>query len=164
VNPIDVRDLIDHPGASRTVHVVEPVSGLRLELAAVPDDSPIRADLLLESVAEGILASGPVSGRLSLSCARCLNSFEDGIAVAVQELFSPGADAGGEEYPLSPSGEIDIEPMVRDAVLLSIPFSPLCRPDCRGLCERCGGDRNLEECTCGPEPADPRWAALDQLF
>ena len=125
---------------------------------------PVRADLLLESVVEGILVSGPISGRAALSCARCLRWFQDGFGVEVRELFSRGAGPGGEEYPLSVEGEIDIEPMIRDAVLLSLPFSPLCRPDCRGLCERCGGDRNLEDCTCGPEPADPRWAALDGLF
>jgi uncharacterized protein len=164
MNPIDVRDLIDHPGTSRTVHIAEAVAGLRLELAAVPEDVPIRADLLLESVVEGILVSGPVSGRASLSCARCLKSFDDGFDVRVRELFSREAGPGDDEYPLSPSGEIDIESMVRDAILLSMPFSPLCRPDCRGLCERCGGDRNLEDCTCTSEPADPRWAALDGLF
>ena len=53
--------------------------------------------------------------------------------------------------------------MVRDAVLLSMPFSPLCRPDCLGLCERCGGDRNLGECACGPVAADPRWQVLDMI-
>jgi uncharacterized protein len=163
MNAIDVRDLVDRPGTSRSVQVAEPVEGLRLELAAVPDDAPIQADLLLESVVEGILVSGPVAGRVTLSCARCLKSFDDGFGVRVRELFARGADPGGEEYPLPPTGEIDIEPMVRDAVLLSLPFSPLCRPDCLGLCERCGGDRNLGECTCGPAPADPRWAALDDL-
>ena len=164
MNPIDVRDLLDHPGASRTAHVDEPVPGLQLELAAVPEDAPIRGELLLESVAEGILVSGPISGRLAQSCARCLKDFEVDLDVDVQELFTPDAGPDGEEYPLSPEGFIDIEPMVRDAVLLAMPFSPLCRPDCLGLCERCGGDRNLGECTCAPRTADPRWAALDNLF
>jgi uncharacterized protein len=164
MNPIDVRDLLDNPGAARTVQVNEPVPGLRLGLAAVPEDAPIRGDLLLESVVEGILVSGPVRGRLALSCARCLKDFEAALAIEVQELFSRDAGPDGEEYPLSPEGSIDIEPMVRDTVLLAVPFSPLCRPDCLGLCERCGGDRNLVECTCAPETADPRWAALDNLF
>jgi uncharacterized protein len=53
--------------------------------------------------------------------------------------------------------------MVRDAVVLEMPFSPLCRPDCLGLCEVCGGDRNLGECP-GHETTDPRWAALEVLL
>jgi len=86
------------------------------------------------------------------------------LRIEVQELFAPGAGPEGEEYPLSVEGSIDIEPMVRDAVLLAVPFSPLCRPDCRGLCERCGGNRNLDRCSCTTQQADPRWAALDNLF
>ena len=146
------------------MHVDEHVSGLRLELAAVPEETPVRGDLLLESVVEGILVSGPLKGRMTLSCARCLKPFERDFEVDVQDLFAAGAEAGADEYPLGPTGALDLEPMVRDAVLLAMPFSPLCRPDCLGLCERCGGDRNLGECTCPPEVADPRWAALDSLF
>jgi uncharacterized protein len=53
--------------------------------------------------------------------------------------------------------------MVRDAVLLDVPFAPLCRPECLGLCERCGGDRNLGECSC-VETVDPRWADLERFI
>jgi uncharacterized protein len=164
MNPIDVRDLLDQPGASRRVEVREPVEDLRLELAAVPADTPVEAKLLLESVIEGILVSGPLSGRMTLSCARCLTTFEHRFDLRVRELFAAGAGPEGEEYPLEPEGSLDPEPMIRDAVLLAMPFSPLCRSDCRGLCERCGGDRNAGECTCGPETADPRWAALETMI
>src|SRR5919197_1575660 len=126
------------------------------ELAPEAEAEPVRADLLLESVVEGILVSGPISGRARLSCDRCLRPFEKGVGVEVQELFSRSAAPGGEEYLLSSQGEIDIEPMVRDAVLLSLPFSPLCRPGCLGLCERCGGGRNLRGCKCGAGPGGPR--------
>ena len=155
---LDVRDLIDQPGASRTVRVSESIPGLGTELATVPEDDRIRADLLLESVVEGLLVSGPVSGVMVMSCARCLKSFRSEFRLDVQELFVPGAAVVDDEYPIH-EGAIDIEPMIRDAVLLSMPFAPLCRPDCLGLCERCGGDRNLGECVCEPE-ADPRWGPL----
>jgi uncharacterized protein len=160
---IDVRDLIGHPGTSRVVHVDEAVEGLELELSRVPADQPIEADLLLESVVEGILVTGPLQGSMRFSCARCLKTFDQPFSLEVNELFAAQVEAGDDEYPLDPEGAIDIEPMVRDAVLLSMPFSPLCRPDCAGLCARCGGDRNLGECTCSPETVDPRWAALSEL-
>jgi DUF177 domain-containing protein len=161
---IDIRDLVRHPGHSRTVRVDEPVEGLRLELAAVPVDSPIEADLLLESVVEGILVSGPLHGSMRLSCARCLKGFERPFDLEVSELFTSHAEPDDDvEYPLAPEGAIDIEPLVRDTVLLSMPFSPLCRPDCAGLCERCGGDRNLGECMCPPRPADPTWSVLGDI-
>src|SRR5262249_19566905 len=79
----------------------------------------------------------------------------------VHELFAPDASDDGDVYPVS-DGTVDLEPLIRDAVLLAMPFAPLCRPGCLGLCERCGGDRNLNECTCAPE-ADPRWAALEPV-
>jgi DUF177 domain-containing protein len=160
---IDVRDLVGHPGQSREVRVDEPVEGLSSGLATVPEDAPVEAALLLESVVEGILVSGPLRGSMRLSCARCLKTFEQPFDVSVHELFIPGRADDSDEYPLADDGAIDIEPMVRDAVVLSMPFSPLCRPDCQGLCERCGGDRNLGECTCGPAPTDPRWEALSEI-
>jgi uncharacterized protein len=158
---IDVRDLLSQPGASRMVLVSEPVPGLGTELAAVPADHRIDAQLLLESVVEGVLVSGPVSGDMTLICARCLKTFQSDFRLEVQELFTPGAGAEDDEYPVN-EGSIDVEPMIRDAVVLSMPFAPLCRPDCLGLCERCGGERNLGECRCEPE-VDPRWGRLSSL-
>ncbi|HXF56802.1 MAG TPA: DUF177 domain-containing protein [Actinomycetota bacterium] len=158
---IDVRDLVEQPGASRRVRVHEGIPGLATQLAAVPEDRPVGADLLFESVVEGILVTGPVSGQMALTCARCLASFERGFRVEVQELFVPGASGEEDEYPLV-EGFVDLEPMIRDAVILAMPFAPLCRPDCLGLCERCGGNRNLGECAC-PPPTDPRWAPLAGL-
>ena len=160
---IDVRDLMGHPGQSRAVHVDEPVEGLALELATVPVEAPIEGDLLLESVVEGILVSGPLRGSMRLACARCLKTFERPFDLDVSELFVSERSDEAEVYPLDEHGAIDIEPMVRDAVMLSMPFSPLCRPDCAGLCERCGGDRNVGECACGPAVADPRWEVLGEI-
>jgi uncharacterized protein len=159
MDPVDVRDLVGQPGTSRQVQVADRIEGLATELAEVP--SPVRVDVLLESVVEGILVSGPVSGQMAFRCARCLKPFSHGFTLDVTELFAPAPSEEDDAYPLG-EGAIDLEPMVRDAVVLSMPFSPLCREDCLGLCERCGGDRNLDECTC-PPATDPRWAALEGL-
>jgi uncharacterized protein len=158
---IDVRDLLERPGAAKTVHVAEAVPGLHSELAAVPEDTPIAGDLTLESVIEGVYVTGSVAGRMTMRCARCLKEFEQDFDVQLREMFV--REAGPEDdYVVSPERTLDPEPMVRDAVVLSMPFAPLCRPDCLGLCERCGGDRNLGECTCA-ERTDPRWSALTDL-
>jgi uncharacterized protein len=159
---IDVRDLLERPGASRTVRVREPVGGLRTELAEVPEDAPIEGDLTLESVVEGIFVHGRVAGRFAMRCARCLKEFPQEFEVEMGDVFvrERGPD---DDYVLEPDLSLDPEPMVRDAVMLDIPFSPLCRPDCLGLCEICGGDRNLGECP-GHAAVDPRWAALDDLL
>lgn len=160
MRPVDARELVGRPGSVRSLTVAEPVDGLKTGLASMPGD--VRARLEMEGVEDGVVAQGLLEGSMTLTCARCLKTFEQNFSAEVREIFA--LRAGDDEYPVSAGGEIDLEPMVRDAVILAMPFSPLCRPDCKGLCARCGGDRNLGECTCPPEERDSRWAALDQLI
>jgi uncharacterized protein len=161
VNAIDVRELLEHPGASRTVHLDEAVADLRTELVEVPADAPIVGDLTLESVVEGIYLHGSVRGRMRMRCARCLKEFDSPFEIALAELVSkePTED---DDYRLEADDMLDPEPLVRDAVVLEMPFSPLHSPDCQGLCPVCGGDRNLGECP-GHDEVDPRWSALEGL-
>lgn len=160
---IDVRDLVGHPGTSKTQTLTGTVEALGTELARVPEDLPIAGDLLLESIVEGILVSGAVEGVLQLHCARCLKEFEQPFSVAVYERFVSEPDPDADDYPLDPDGELDPEQMVRDVVGVELPFSPLCKPDCLGLCATCGGDKNLGECP-GHQQIDPRWDGLEQLL
>ncbi|HEX8100113.1 MAG TPA: YceD family protein [Actinomycetota bacterium] len=158
---VNVRDLIGQPGASRRLRVSEPVPGLAMELAVVPEDSPVKGDVLLESVVEGILVSGSLSGEMTLTCARCLTTFEGSFDLSVHELFTADATEEDDEYPVS-DGFVNLEALIRDAVLPAMPFAPLCRSDCLGICERCGRDRNVGQCVCTPD-VDSRWAPLAAL-
>jgi uncharacterized protein len=159
---IDIRDLLERPGSAKRVHLEEPVPGLETELASVPEDTPLEGELTLEGVVDGIFVRGSVGGRFAMRCARCLKEFEQPFDVAMNELYvrEPGPD---DDYVLTPELTLDPEPMLRDAVVLEMPFSPLCKPDCLGLCEICGGDRNLGECP-GHVASDPRWTVLDALM
>lgn len=159
---IDVRELLERPGASKRIDLDEPVEGLRTELADVPAEEHLRGELTLESVVEGVFVTGSVGGRMRLRCARCMREFATDFDISMGELYAREAGPD-DDYVLAEDLTLDPEQMVRDAVVLDMPYSPLCRPDCLGLCPRCGGDRNLGECTCAPE-VDARWAALDGLF
>lgn len=159
---IDVRELLGQPGSSRVEHVAAPIEGLRTELVQVREDVPVEGDLQLESLVEGIMVSGTLRGSWTLRCARCLREFDRPFEVDVRELFVRAPEPDADDYPLDPEGAIEPDQMVRDAIGVELPFSPLCRDDCRGLCPVCGGDRNLGECP-GHAETDPRWAALDQL-
>ena len=163
VATIDVRDLVGHPGASREHPIAGTLEGLGSELARVPDDAPIAGELLLESVVEGILVSGRLEGTMTLRCARCLTAFERAFRVEIHELFTERPDDEADAYPLDPERGIDPDQMLRDTIGVELPFSPLCRPDCLGLCEICGGNRNLGECP-GHEQIDPRFEALVDLL
>lgn len=162
IEPIDVRDLLGRPGASKLYRFESLVEELGTELAEVRDDVPVEGDLLLEALVEGVLVSGTLRGTLSLRCARCIIEFEQPLAVEVHELFVPQPEDDTDDYPLDPDGEIVPDQMIRDAIGVELPFSPLCRADCLGLCPVCGGDRNLAECP-GHVEVDPRWEALQQL-
>lgn len=162
IDAIDVRDLVGHPGASREVAVRGVLEGLAGELAEVPDE--IEGRLLLESVVEGILVSGHLRGTFRLRCARCLKDFTQPFDVEVHEMFVPAPDEDVDDYPLDPEGVIELDQMVRDAIGVEIPFSPLHSPDCQGLCPVCGGDRNLGECPGDHPSTDPRWAGLEHLL
>jgi len=161
MNAIDVVDLIERPGSSKTVHLDEAVPDLHTELADVPPDAPVKGDLVLESVIDGIYVHGNVRGRMTMRCARCLKEFERPFDVALAELYvrEPTPE---DDYALADDLTLDPEPMVRDAVVLEMPFSPLHSPECQGLCPICGGDRNLGECP-GHAEVDPRWSALEGL-
>ncbi len=164
LSAIDVRDLVGQPGSSRRVRIAGTLDQLGTELARVREDDRIEGDLLLESLVEGVLVSGTLSGNMALRCARCLKDFEQPFDVEVHEMFVPAPDEDTDDYLLDPEGQIEPEQMVRDAVGVELPFSPLCRPDCQGLCPVCGGDRNLGECPGNHPSTDPRWAGLEQLL
>ncbi len=164
IGTIDVRDLVGRPGAAKVEEVSGTIEDLETELAAVPEGAPIRGELVLESLSEGILASGRLQGSFALRCARCLREFERGFSVELSELFVPFPHQDSDEYPLDPEGFVELDQMIRDAIGVELPFAPVCRPDCRGLCARCGGDLNLGECTCAEPQIDPRWDGLEALL
>ena len=136
------------------------IEGLDCSGSAVPEGALLVADVTLESALGGVAVGGTVEAPWEGACRRCLEPASGVLDVAVRELYTQGGD-GEETYPLA-EDELDLEPLVHDAVLLELPQAPLCRPDCLGLCPQCGANRNVEPCAC-VEPRDPRWAALDVL-
>jgi uncharacterized protein len=161
---VSVAEILGHPGEYRDIRVDRPISGVRTALARL-SEAPVRADLRAESVVEGILMTGPVRAGSVLSCARCLDEFESEVRLEVCELFaSPGHEASVEDEAYRIRGkEVDLEPMLRDALTLALPLHPLCREECRGLCPRCGRRLDVGTCDCFQEETDPRWAELDAL-
>ena len=161
-----VADLIDRPGASRRVDVALPAAAdLDLDLATLAGD--IRFDGVVESVVDGLLVRGTVSADMTLSCARCLADLQQSVVVEVVELFSDPADAETPDdiepgYEIA-DGVVDLDTLLRDALVPAVPYRPLCDPDCKGLCATCGVNRNEAACECVDVTVDARWAALEGL-
>jgi uncharacterized protein len=172
---LDVRTLQRRPGSMVTVIRTSPApAGLGVAMARVPEGSPIELDLRLESVLEGVLVSGTADLLVSAECSRCLEPFDWHEEVDLTELFRyPSTDARGaiveeedeSEDPLPELQDdlIDLEPTLRDAVVIDLPLAPLCREECLGLCPDCGA-RLEDDPQHAHETSDPRWAALTALL
>ncbi len=140
-------------------------AGLGLDLIGVPQGAPLDVELRLESVTEGVLLSGTATGPLTGDCGRCLEPVSDELVVDFRELFAypdstTDATTEQDEVHRLDGDYLDAEPVVRDAIVLGLPFTPLCRPDCAGLCPTCG--QRLDELPDdhAHDVLDPRWAAL----
>jgi uncharacterized protein len=158
---VDVSDLVGRPGATRHIRRGVAVPGLRGALGWVDDDSVVQVDVAVDSVPEGVVVTGTVSGTMHLSCSRCLVDYDRNFDQAVDETFYLERDGRDDDDGYAVAGdEIDLEPMVRDVIVLGIPPVPLHDEACRGLCTTCGGDLNLADCGHTQTPADLRWAPL----
>lgn len=160
---VDVSELLRRPGASETVRTDHALPGIRVELAHVPEGTPLRIDLVLEALVDGIHASGAIRGVAEIECRRCLKDVEVPLDVALSEIFMYPGEGGKDDVYTVVGEAIDLEPAVRDAVMLALPLNPLCRDDCKGLCSTCGVDLNESDCGHSQDPVDIRWAGLEQL-
>ena len=137
---------------------------LGIAMMGVSEGTDMELTCLLESVLEGVLVSGTAQVRLAGECARCLDTIGDSLAVEFQELYVyPESDALDDEASRLDSELLDLEPVIRDAVVLALPFRPVCREDCPGLCQDCGQRLADDPHHSHSEPIDPRWAALAAL-
>ena len=166
---VDTTKLPRQPGATRALKRVIPApADLGVELIKVPEGSDVELDLVLTSVSEGVYVSGRVRGSLAGECGRCLNEISESFDVPLAELFayedSTTEETTDEDEVGRMQGDlIDLEPAVRDAVVLTLPTNPLCRPDCPGLCPECGVHFDDLPADHRHDEVDPRWAALRNL-
>ena len=190
----DTRTLGRQAGSARTQQLTVPApDDLRLELARVPVGADMQLDVRFEAVTEGVLVTGSATAPLAGECARCLRPLTTSVTAGFTELylyadgrrthdkhgthdkhdkhdrrnsrewFDEDTEQDDEERYLD-GDLLDLEPVLRDAVVLALPMSPLCLQDCPGLCVECG----VPLADAGPEHGhdeaqDPRWAALEQL-
>ncbi|MFI6697184.1 YceD family protein [Streptomyces sp. NPDC050433] len=180
-NPLvfDTHELGRRPGAlKRLTRTAEAPKDFGIDgVIGVPEGAPVELTLRLESVMEGVLVTGTARATAEGECVRCLEPVRQDVAADFQEMFSyPDADDRGRSKQAEPAddaeddedrlyiedGLFDLEPVLRDAVVLALPMQPVCRETCAGLCSECG--IRLDE---NPDhhhaAVDPRWAALQGL-
>jgi len=159
---VDITPLKRKPGSQKQFTVsLPPLDGMALVTAEVRA-TELHLDLALEVVGEELVAQGTIEVAWTGPCRRCLEEQTDITAIELREVFEKRPDEG-ETYLLA-ENEVDLEPMVRETVLLNLPVAPLCRDDCEGPDP--SRFPTTVEAEADPEaepPADPRWAALSDI-
>jgi uncharacterized protein len=184
-----VRDLPTHKHIEvGGPFVAEAVSGLAIrEALERPADDPEAGSAVIDAdiYADGatVFAAGTISGKVRVACGRCVGPVDVPFDEKLRVTFVPKADLEQDDAKLEAAAEtedgvelaegdldlfpydgeaIDLEPLLREQLILAVPYAPLCREDCQGLCPQCGADRNLAACDC-EKPVDPRFEALKGL-
>ncbi|AKT52264.1 YceD family protein [Arsenicicoccus sp. oral taxon 190] len=168
----DTRELGRRPGTMHTERrEVAAPEDLGTDVIAVAPGSPVELDLRYESVLEGVLVSGTVTATATGACVRCLDQVTLPVEATFQELFAYADRARHHEEVSSDEDDdvrelegdlLDLEPVLRDAVVPTLPFQPVCRADCPGLCSQCG-ERLADDPDHHHDVIDPRWSALQGL-
>ena len=162
---LSVHDLTRGPGQFRSeVLEVAAPADLGVEMASVSENATLKLTLTLTSVSEGVLATGQVSAPVTGECARCLAPISYQSDFELSQLYYYLKADADQDGLFVIDEQIDIEPAIRDAIVLNLPFRPLCKPDCAGLCVQCGTDLNEDPTHHHDEEIDERWAGLQGLF
>jgi uncharacterized protein len=163
---IDILRLGRRPGAMFPLQdtVASPLH-IGLDLVGIQPGAPLDLDLRVESVSEGVLVSGTLSAPITGECSRCLEPFTESIEVGLTELFAypdsiTEATTDEDEVGRVVNDMVDLEQPIIDAIGLELPFSPVCRADCPGLCPNCGVALASAEPGHHHDEIDPRWAKL----
>jgi uncharacterized protein len=166
---VDLTRLGRRPGAMVTLRRSVPSpSRIGLDMIAIEAGAPLELDLQIQSVSEGVLVTGTVTAPTAGECSRCQTKLESQVQVRLTELFAypdSTTEATTEEDEVGHivDDTIDLEQSIRDAVGLELPFSPVCTPDCPGLCPECGVSLAAEPGH-RHDRIDPRWAKLAGMF
>ncbi|MDF2823081.1 MAG: hypothetical protein K0R68_489 [Mycobacterium sp.] len=144
-------------------------SRIGVDLLAIARDAPMELDLEFQAVSEGVLVTGSVTAPTTGECARCLGPVSGSITIDLTELFAypesvTEATTEEDEVGHVVDDMIDLEQSIVDAVVLQLPLSPVCSPDCPGLCQTCGVALATAEPGHHHDAIDPRWAKLAQFL
>ncbi len=150
------------------------LDNLSLISKAVSIISPVKGELRIDKVGAEVLIKGHTLTEIELTCSRCLNNFKKEVNLDISITYHPLSELKGDEvYELHDyemevdfySGdEIDIDNLIEEEIILSIPMKPLCSEECKGLCPKCGADLNITSCGCSNQVIDERFGMLKKLL
>ncbi len=164
---MNVAQLLKEPSGSRREYELDE----RISLFGDAEEQQVTGRATLLRTNKSIWVSAELTAIVDCECGRCLIPFSQPIAMGLEEEFFPILDpaTGAREKPLHKDGEylyidekhtLDLSETVREYASMVVPMKPLCKPECAGLCQKCGANLNESSCVCDNAPSDPRWIAL----
>ncbi len=158
----------DIPEEGLTVELEE-----QIHLEGYTVSSPVRTELTVNKTANDVMIAGSITAELQMQCSRCLKGLKQAEEIPVSVLYHPAEEMGSEKHGLNDEEmdtgfytgeELDLQELIREQILLSIQMKPLCSEDCKGICPKCGNDRNNSACNCAEKETDPRLEVLKKLL
>jgi len=156
---------------SQRLDLEESPEGLNLEAEGATFEKPVKVELLVSKSQDQLICRGKAITSVKLECSRCLIEYEQSLSSDLDFVI----DLSGSLEKTNPEEEdyfvadhssnfFEIDALVREAIILSLPLKPLCSDACKGLCPICGIDLNRSQCDCVKESTDPRWDGLKGLL
>jgi uncharacterized protein len=145
-----------------------------ISLESVKTASPLHAVLNVRTIGSEVLVNGMLEGEVELLCSRCLNAYTMRVRLQINVVYEPSEVINKEEHYKLKSDELDTgfykndtldaDEVLVEQLLLNLPMKPLCSPECKGICPKCGADLNVLSCNCGVSEIDTRLKVLEQLL
>jgi uncharacterized protein len=155
----------------QTLKLEEDPETLELRAEGASFEKPVKVNLSISKSSTQLICRGKAEASAKLECSRCLSVYDQPVISDLDFVvdFTEGQQEFNSEednyFVVDPSsGFLQIDAMVREAILLALPLKPLCSRDCKGLCPICGTDLNKSECSCVKRETDPRWEKLKGLL
>jgi uncharacterized protein len=155
---------------TQTLHLEEGPEVLKLEAEGIAFGGLVKVKLAVSKSKDQLICRGEAATSVTIECSRCLGEYQSNISSGLDFVIDlagglDGAKSEEEGYFVADSSSsfFEIDDLVREAMILSLPLKPLCSKDCRGLCPVCGTDLNRSRCDCVREKTDPRWDQLKGL-
>lgn len=165
-----IIDVTEIEGASRAFDFTIEADELAIEHPGFSLTGKVRIEGEVGKRASQVEAKGLIASEAEVECTRCLQPVSRPIAVHFDVSFVEAEHFTSErehevrvndlDTDILASDHVDLKEIAREQILLNLPEQVFCRPDCKGLCAKCGADRNLIDCKCDETVPDPRWAAL----
>lgn len=161
---IDVSELFRKKVAQKNIDLILSCEDLVNLSEAFKVSAPVKIDGTISLAGDILHFDGHIKCDVTLRCSRCTEEFTYAIDIEANEEFSRDDENEDDNIIFIEGDKIDITDIIERNILLTLPIKPLCSESCKGLCQSCGTNLNINTCNCDNIDVDPRLAQLKDFF